>query len=153
MDDAHAIAAYADLAQRADCGELLLFSVAAVQVEPADAAGWFRRRPCALAAVISREEDVSDILLRLPDCWNIVDTACCVGLHDEPDIVSVDPRFKNGFVNANCAIVAHDDGRRFALLMQINAAEAVLLPHRPFGERLSFEQCIGCATAMAALAR
>ncbi|OAJ57141.1 hypothetical protein A6V36_32335 [Paraburkholderia ginsengiterrae] len=122
--------------------DLLLYCVAAVQVEPAGAPGWFRRYRSALAAVISREEDVSDILLRLPDCWNIVDHARCKGLHDEPDIVSADPRFKYGFVDASCAIVAHDDGVRFVLLMQINAAEAALLPQRPFRERTSFEQCI-----------
>jgi hypothetical protein len=128
----------------ADCADypLLLYAVAAVQVERAGADGWFRRRRGALAAVISREEDVSDILLRLPDCWNIVDAACCEGLHDEIDILAVDPRFRYGFVHATCAIVGHDDGERFVLLMQVNAAEAVLLPQRLFRERRCFEHCV-----------
>jgi hypothetical protein len=121
---------------------MLLYAVAALRVEPAGADSWFRRRPGALAAVISREEDVSDILMRLPDCWNIVDGARCIGLHDEIDILTGDPRFKRGFDEANCAIVGHADGTRFALLLQINAAEAVLLPERPFRERGAFERCL-----------
>ena len=124
---------------------MLLYAVAAVVVERADSmhgARWFQRRQAALAAVISREEDVSDILLRLPDSWNIVDGARCVGLHDDVDILSGDPRFNRGFVEANCAIAGHSDGVRFALFMQINAAEAVLLPERLFEERDAFERCL-----------
>ncbi|CAE6833134.1 hypothetical protein R69927_04222 [Paraburkholderia domus] len=124
---------------------MLLYAVAAVAVERADSRHgmrWFQRRPAALAAVISREEDVSDILLRLPDSWNIVDGARCVGLHDDVDILSGDPRFNRGFVEANCAIVGHSDGVRFALFMQINAAEAVLLPERLFVQRDAFEHCL-----------
>ncbi|NYH14398.1 hypothetical protein [Paraburkholderia bryophila] len=124
---------------------MLLYAVAALAVQRADGSPgerWFQRRPSALAAVISREEDVSDILLRLPDSWNIVDGARCVGLHDDVDILGGDPRFNRGFVEANCAIVGHSDGVRFALLMQINAAEAVLLPERPFVRRDAFEACL-----------
>ncbi|RKF40863.1 hypothetical protein BCY88_31875 [Paraburkholderia fungorum] len=124
---------------------MLLYAVAAVAVERAGkrhGAAWFQRRQAALAAVISREEDVSDILLRLPDSWNIVDGARCVGLHDDADILSGDPRFNHGLSEANCAIVGHSDGARFALLMQINAAEAVLLPERLFVQRDAFEHCL-----------
>lgn len=138
MDGARVEAVEAD-------GSMLLYAVAAVAVERAGSrhgAPWFQRRPAALAAVISREEDVSDILLRLPDSWNIVDGARCVGLHDDADILSGDPRFNHGFAEANCAIVGHSDGARFALLMQINAAEAVLLPERLFVQRDAFEHCL-----------
>ncbi|MFM0644050.1 hypothetical protein PQR14_06945 [Paraburkholderia bryophila] len=124
---------------------MLLYAVAALAVQRANGSPderWFQRRPSALAAVISREEDVSDILLRLPDSWNIVDGARCVGLHDDVDILGGDPRFNRGFVKANCAIVGHSDGVRFALLMQINAAEAVLLPERLFARRDAFEACL-----------
>lgn len=125
---------------------MLLYAVAALAVQRADSGHgvrWFQRRPTALAAVISREEDVSDILLRLPDSWNIVDGARCVGLHDDVDILGGDPRFNRGFVKTNCAIVGHHDGVRFALLLQINAAEAVLLPERLFVQREAFEHCLG----------
>ena len=111
---------------------MLLYAVAAVAVERA-APAWMAGSTSGRAhwpAVISREEDVSDILLRLPDSWNIVDGARCVGLHDEIDILTGDPRFNRGVVEANCAIVGHGDGLRFALFLQINAAEAVLIPER-----------------------
>lgn len=121
---------------------LLLYAVAAVAVERDNEQGWFRRCANAGAAVISREEDVPDVLLRLPDCWNIADAARCRGLHDDPDIVAVDPRFRHGIDDTAFAIVAHDDGRRHVLLMQINAAEAVLMPERPFREREGFECCV-----------
>ncbi|MBN3858635.1 MULTISPECIES: hypothetical protein [unclassified Paraburkholderia] len=121
---------------------LLLYAVAAVAVEPAQEPGWFRRCAHAGAAVISREEDVPDVLLRLPDCWNIADTARCHGLHDDPDIVAADPRFRHGDDDTAFAIVAHDDGLRHVLLMQVNAAEAVLMPERPFRERDGFERCV-----------
>jgi hypothetical protein len=121
---------------------LLLYAVAAVAVEPEGAAGWFRRCAHLGAAVISREEDVPDVLLRLPDCWNIADAARCRGLHDDPDIVAVDPRFRHGVDDTAFAIVAHDDGRRHVLLMQVNAAEAVLMPERLFRERDGFERCV-----------
>lgn len=125
-----------------ECG-LLLYAVAAVAVEPDQAEpGWFRRCANAGAAVISREEDVPDVLLRLPDCWNIADAARCRGLHDDADIVAVDPRFRHGIDDTAFAIVAHDDGERHVLLMQVNAAEAVLMSERPFREREAFERCV-----------
>ncbi|WP_321952060.1 hypothetical protein [Paraburkholderia bannensis] len=123
-------------------GGLLLYAVAAVAVEPAGEPGWFRRCAHAGAAVISREEDVPDVLLRLPDCWNIADAARCCGLHDDADIVAADPRFRHGIDATAFAIVAHDDGVRHVLLMQVNAAEAVLMTERPFRERDGFERCI-----------
>ncbi|WP_321839431.1 hypothetical protein [Paraburkholderia bannensis] len=123
-------------------GGLLLYAVAAVAVEPAGEPGWFRRCAHAGAAVISREEDVPDVLLRLPDCWNIADAARCCGLHDDADIVAADPRFRHGIDATAFAIVAHDDGVRHVLLMQVNAAEAVLMSERPFRERDGFERCI-----------
>jgi hypothetical protein len=134
LDDA-ATAAY-------DESGFLLYAVAALAVEPAGEPGWFRRCAHSGAAVISREEDVPDVLLRLPDCWNIADAARCQGLHDDPDIVAVDPRFRHGVDDTAFAIVAHDDGRRHVLLMQVNAAEAVLMPERPFRERDAFERCV-----------
>lgn len=125
----------------ADSG-LLLYAVAAVPVEPAGAPGWFRRVPQRGAAVISREEDVSDVLLRLPNCWNIADAARCRGLHDDTDILTGDPRFNRGFDETAFAIVAHDDGTRYVMLMQVNAAEAVLMPERIFRKRACFERCV-----------
>lgn len=128
--------------RRPDESALLLYAVAAVAVRPAGVPAWFRRCPGALAAVISHEEDVADILLRLPDSWNVVDGARCEGLHDEIDVLAVDPRFRRGLVHASCAIVAHDDGTRFVLLMQVNAADSVLLPRRLFRGRRTFERCV-----------
>ncbi|WP_321876739.1 hypothetical protein [Paraburkholderia bannensis] len=123
-------------------GGLLLYAVAAVAVEPAGEPGWFRRCAHAGAAVISREEDVPDVLLRLPDCWNIADAARCCGLHDDADIVAADPRFRHGIDATAFAVVAHDDGERHVLLMQVNAAEAVLMAERLFRERDGFERCV-----------
>jgi len=62
---------------------LLLYAVTAVAVKPAGVPEWFRLCPGALAAVISPEEDVADVLLRLPDSWNVVEGARCDDLHDE----------------------------------------------------------------------
>ncbi|WP_169742582.1 hypothetical protein [Paraburkholderia ferrariae] len=121
---------------------LLLYAVAAVQVEPAGVSGWFTRRRGACATVISREEDVKDILLRMPESWNVVSGARCKGLHDDIDVVTVDPRFRHGPMHASCAVVGHDDGKRFILLMQMNTADAVLLPERLFRDASTFEDCI-----------
>ncbi len=125
----------------ADSG-MLLFALAAMPVEPAGAPGWFQRRMHTCASVISREEDVSDVLLRLPQSWNIVDDARCKGLHDDEDIVTSDPRFNQGFDPRSFAIVAHADGERFAMLMLINAAEAALMQERFFRKGQPFEHCV-----------
>ncbi|OLL30628.1 hypothetical protein BTH42_15835 [Burkholderia sp. SRS-W-2-2016] len=125
----------------ADAG-MLLFALAATPVVPAVERGWFRRRAHACATVISREEDVSDVLLRLPQSWNIVDGARCKGLHDDEDIVASDPRFDHGCDPRSFAIVAHAGGERFAMLMMVNAAEAVLMPERLFRKEQSFERCV-----------
>jgi hypothetical protein len=125
----------------ADSG-MLLFALAAMPVEPAGAARWFQRRMNSCASVISREEDVSDVLLRLPQSWNIVDGARCKGLHDDEDIVTCDPRFNQGFDSRSFAIVAHADGERFAMLMLVNAAEAALMHERPFRKGEPFERCL-----------
>jgi hypothetical protein len=121
---------------------MLLFALAAVPVEPAGAPRWFKRRLHRCASLISRDEDVSDILLRLPQSWNIVDGARCEGLHDDEDIVTGDPRFNHGFDPRSFAIVAHADGKRFAMLMLVNAAEATLLQERPFRKGEAFERCL-----------
>ena len=121
---------------------MLLYAVTAVAVKPAGVPEWFRLCPGALAAVISPEEDVADVLLRLPDSWNVVEGARCDDLHDEIEVPAVDPRFHSGLVHASCAIVAHDDGARLVLLMQVNAADSVLLPCRLFRGHRTFERCV-----------
>lgn len=125
---------------------MLLFALAAMSLERAHLPGWFRCHASPGARVISREEDVSDVLLRLPQSWNIVDGARCIGLHDDEDIVACDPRFYSGFDPRRFAIVAHADGERFVLLMLINAAEAALLPERLFRKGEAFEHCVFGAT-------
>ncbi len=127
-----------------DCADsgMLLFALAALPVEPDGTPRWFQRRTHGCASVISREEDVSDVLLRLPQSWNIVDGARCKGLHDDEDIVACDPRFNHGFDPRSFAIVAHVDGERFAMLMLVNAAEAALMQERPFRKGEPFERCL-----------
>ena len=120
---------------------LLLHAVAVVPAIAAQRPGWFARRPNAAPVVISREEDVPDILLRLPQSWNVVDHARFSGLHDDDDIVSVDARFRHGADRSSYAVVAHDDGERFALLMLVNATEAALMPRRLFRGERRFEAC------------
>lgn len=121
---------------------LLLFAVAAVPVAPVGRRGWFERCANGVASVISRHEDVPDVLLRLPHDWNVVDSAKFVGLHDDVDIVAVDPRFRAAFGRRTSAIVAQDGGGRHALLMLINAPEATLMPQRLFVAPLSFGDCL-----------
>lgn len=126
-----------------DPGELLLYAVALVPAVRSMTPGWFMRQPRATPVVISCEEDVRDILLRLPSSWNLVERAFFRGLHDDVDIVSVDPRFRHGPDRTAYAVVAHDDGKRFALLLLVNAAEAALMAHRPFHGERSFDACFG----------
>ncbi|VXC15163.1 conserved hypothetical protein [Burkholderia sp. 8Y] len=126
-------------------GEMLLFALAAMPVERAPRSGWFQPERLATARVISRTEDVSDVLLRLPQSWNIVEGARCIGLHDDEDIITADPRFHRGFDPRNFAIVGQGGGERFALLMLINAAEAALLPERLFARNQAFERCVFAA--------
>lgn len=121
---------------------LLLHAVAVVSAIRTQRPGWFARQPDAAPVVISCEEDVPDILLRLPPCWNMVDGARFSGLHDDEDIVSVDARFRHGAGRSSYAVVAHDDGARFALLMLVNAAEAALMPRRLFRGGRRFEACL-----------
>ncbi|WP_207000167.1 hypothetical protein [Trinickia mobilis] len=122
---------------------MLLYAVAAVRVMRVEPGGdWFLRCADASGTVISWSDDVLDILYRVPDNWNVVDGARCHGLHDDVDIMAGDPRFNHGADDTTCAIVGRADGARFVLLMQINAAEAVLLPERLFRERSAFEQCV-----------
>lgn len=125
-----------------DDSGMLLFALAAIPIERAAEAGWFQRQLSVNARVISREEDVSDVLLRLPQSWNIVDEARCKGLHDDEDIVTSDPRFNHGFDPRSFAVVAHADGQRFAMLMLINSAEAALLQERVFKKGQPFESCV-----------
>lgn len=130
------------LESHTDDSGMLLFALAAMPVQQAGERGWFERPLSAGASVISREEDVSDVLLRLPQSWNIVDGARCKGLHDDEDVVTGDPRFRHGFDPRSFAIVARADGELFAMLMVINAAEAALLPERFFGKGEPFEECV-----------
>jgi len=123
-------------------GEMLLYAVAALRVEPSSTPHWFQRCSTAHAVVISHVEDVADILLRLPDEWNLVEHARCRGLHDNLDILAADIRFNQGFDESACAIVAHNDGTQHVLLMQINSAEVILLPERLFEKHARFEHSI-----------
>lgn len=126
-----------------DADELLLHAVALVPAVRSRTPGWFMRQPGAAPIVISCEEDVPDILLRLPPSWNLVEQAFFRGLHDDEDIVSVDPRFRHGLDRTAYAVVAHDDGERFALLMLVNAVEAALMAHRLFRGERCFDACFG----------
>ena len=56
-------------------GEMLLLALAAMPVKRVNLSGWFQRKSLATAGVISRTEDVSDVLLRMPQNWNIVESA------------------------------------------------------------------------------
>ncbi|HKR45385.1 MAG TPA: hypothetical protein VJU59_37905 [Paraburkholderia sp.] len=123
--------------------DLLLHAVALLPAAQTAIPGWFTRQLCATPVIISWEEDVPDILLRLPPSWNLVEPAFFRGLHDDEDIVSVDPRFCNGVDRCSYAVVAHDDGERFALLMLVNAAEAALMTHRLFRGEQRFDACFG----------
>jgi hypothetical protein len=126
---------------------MLLFSVAAVTVEHDIEKGWFRRHAGAIAAVISLSEDVMDILLRLPESWEIIVDARVRGIHDDSDIMDADPRFNRG-VDDSCYAVVGDAAReKFALLLLINAVEAILLPQRIFIGREKFEACLFPGTA------
>jgi hypothetical protein len=123
--------------------ELLLHAVALVPATQTAIPGWFARQLRAAPVIISWEEDVPDILLRLPSSWNLVEPAFFRGLHDDEDIVSVDPRFCHGVDRSSYAVVAHDDGERFALLMLVNAAEAALMAQRLFRGEQGFDACFG----------
>lgn len=101
------------------------------------------REPRGTPVIISCGEDVLDILLRLPPSWNLVEQALFRGLHDDEDIVTVDPRFRRGVDRTTYAVVSHDDGERFALLMLVNAVEAALMVHRPFRGERCFDACFG----------
>ncbi|MBN3786958.1 hypothetical protein [Burkholderia sp. Ac-20353] len=121
---------------------LLLFPVAALLVEETDRPLWFRRARDAHGAVICVFGDVTDVLARLPDSWNVVPRALLEGLHDDEDIVLADPRFNGEMQDPGFAIVRHIDRRISVALLLINAAEAVLLPERLLGTRNTFETCV-----------
>jgi hypothetical protein len=140
-NEIRAIEAIDSIADDDDDDGLLLYAVAVLPAMPIQRPGWFARRPDGAPAVISCEEDVPDILLRLPPSWNLVDCARFRGLHDDNDVVSFDPRFRYGPDRSSYAVVAHDDGERFALLMLVNAPEAALMPRRLFQSGQCFEAC------------
>ncbi|SAK87442.1 hypothetical protein AWB79_06184 [Caballeronia hypogeia] len=123
-------------------GMLLLYAVAALPVRPAKAGGWFHRSTNGVASIISRHEDVPDVLLRLPQDWTVLEPVKFVGLHDDPDIVSVDPRFRYSIDRRSSAIVGRNDGGRHVLLMLVNSPEAALMPQRLFGAASTFEDCL-----------
>jgi hypothetical protein len=122
--------------------ESLLFPVAAILVEPAAEPEWFCRPDHAQAAVICEYGDVRDILLKLPECWTTVLGARLLGLHNDVDIMEADPRFNGTLGETGFAVVRHDPAALFVMLMTIGAAEAVLLPKRPFLDRHLFNMCI-----------
>ncbi len=120
----------------------LLFPVAAMLVESTGQPLWFRRAPDAHGSVICEFGDVTEVLGRLPDSWNVVPGALLAGLHDDEDIISADPRFNGELPGHGFAIVRHTDRRICVALLLINAAEAVLLPQRLLGSRDTFEHCV-----------
>ena len=121
---------------------MLLYAVAAIRVEPAGDAGWFSRCADAHAAIVSISEDVLDIVLRLPQVWNVVDNARLHGLHDDLDVMEGDERFSNGFDGSVFAIVGCEGRNRFAALMQVNAAESAFCEPRLFTHGAAFESCL-----------
>ncbi|MFP3558785.1 hypothetical protein SB861_50265 [Paraburkholderia sp. SIMBA_049] len=129
-----------------DNESMLLYAVAAIELTPAVSRGWFRPKEGAIACVISRCEDVVDILLRLPDVWAVVPAAKVKDIHDDTDIAEVDYRFNRGTDEACCAVVSHQGVEMFVLLIQINAVEAALLPERLFKVRDRFGDCLLRAT-------
>ncbi|OLL30933.1 hypothetical protein BTH42_14215 [Burkholderia sp. SRS-W-2-2016] len=120
----------------------LLFPVAALHVEATDKPLWFRRAPDSHAAIISEFGDVTDMLVRLPECWCVVPGAQLEGLHDDEDITRADPRFNGELPGHSFAVIRHTDRRVNVALLVINAAEAVLLPRRLLGTRAHFEACV-----------
>lgn len=120
----------------------LLFPVAALHVEATDTPLWFRRARGSHAAIISEFGDVRDVLVRLPDCWNVVPGAKLERLHDDEDIVAADPRFNGELPDHSFAIIRHTDRQINVALLLINAAEAVLLPTFIFGARDQFESSV-----------
>jgi len=121
---------------------MLLYAVAAIRVEPTGEAGWFERCDEAHASIISISEDVLDIVLRLPQIWNVVENARLRGLHDDIDVMEGDERFANGFDGSVFAIVGCDGLNRYVALMQVNAAESVFCERRLFAPGAAFETCL-----------
>lgn len=121
---------------------MLLYAVAAIRVEPAVEPGWFGRCADAHAAIISISEDVLDIVLRLPQSWNVIENARLHGLHDEADITEGDMRFSSGFDGSVFSIVACDDRNHYVALMQVNAAESAFCERRLFTHGAAFESCL-----------
>jgi hypothetical protein len=121
---------------------MLLYAVAAIRVEPTGEAGWFDRCDDAHAAIISISEDVLDIVLRLPQAWNVVENARLRGLHDNVDVMEGDERFANGADGSVFAIVGCDGSAHYVALMQVNAAESVFCAQRLFTSGTAFETCL-----------
>lgn len=121
---------------------MLLYAVAAIRVESTGEAGWFDRCDDAHAAIISISEDVLDIVLRLPQVWNVVENARLCGLHDNVDVMEGDERFANGSDGSVFAIVGCDGLERYVALMQVNAAESVFCEQRLFTPGTAFETCL-----------
>jgi hypothetical protein len=121
---------------------MLLYAVAAIRVEPAVSSGWFSRSADAHPAIISISEDVLDIVLRLPQDWNVIEDARLHGLHDEADIMEGDMRFSSGFDGSVFAIVGCEGHHRYVALMQVNAAESAFCERRLFTQNTAFERCL-----------
>lgn len=121
---------------------MLLYAVAAIRVEPTGEAGWFNRCADAHAAIVSISEDVLDIVLRLPQAWNVIDNAQLHGLHDDLDVMEGDERFSNGVDGSVFAIVGCEGENRYVALMQVNAAESVFCERRLFTHSTAFERCL-----------
>lgn len=121
---------------------MLLYAVAAIRVEPAGESGWFSRCAGTHAAIISISEDVLDIVLRLPQRWNVIEEAKLRGIHDDVDVIEGDARFSDGCDGSVFAIVGCDGHDRYAALMQVNAAESAFCERRLFTQSASFEHCL-----------
>jgi hypothetical protein len=121
---------------------MLLYAVAAIRVAPTGEAGWFERCDEAHPSIISISEDVLDIVLRLPQVWNVVENARLCGLHDDVDVMEGDERFANGCDGSVFAIVGCDGLNRYVALMQVNAAESVFCERRLFTPGAAFETCL-----------
>lgn len=121
---------------------MLLYAVAAMRVEPTGNPGWFGRCANAHPVVISISEDVLDIVLRLPQAWNVIEDARLHGVHDDEDIMEGDVRFSGGFDGSVFSIVRCDGQGRFVALMQVNAAEAAFCERRLYTQRTDFEHCL-----------
>lgn len=120
----------------------LLYAVVAMRVQPAGESNWFRRVDDANGCLISTYGDVLDVLLTLPETWNIVQRARLTGLHDDNEIIEEDLRFSQGDNDSAFAVIAHADGQRYIAMVQVGAVEAVFFRRRIFKGGTDIEACL-----------